>query len=83
MLLRTPSVGEVIYEYLPVNLGNFRKKYTTLTWQNLDYCYHRLNAGLLYATEEEVQQRVLEETKLCLLRQIGGTFNLLENLNKF
>ncbi len=82
MLLRTPNPGEEVFEYLPQNLGNHRKKYTKITWFNTAYFYDKLNAGVLYGTEAEVQQRVLEEQALCLLRQKGGRFNLLYALKR-
>ena len=82
MLLRTPNKGEEVFEYLPQNLGNHRKKYTKITWFDTTYFHDKLNAGVLYETEAEVQQRVLEEKALCLLRQKGGMFNLLDELEQ-
>ena len=61
MLTTPPIKGTVVFEYIPMNLNSYRNAYTKLTWSDLAYCQFRLEAGLLYATEQEVLARIAYE----------------------
>ena len=69
MLIEPPKKGTVVFEYIPMNLNSYRKAYGQLTWVDLAYCTFRLQAGLLYATEEEVLERIELEKKLMAQRK--------------
>ena len=66
MLTTPPIKGTVVFEYIPMNLNSYRRAYTKLTWSNLAYCQFRLDAGLLYATEKEVLDRIAYEKRTLL-----------------
>ena len=69
MLTSAPKKGVVVFEYIPINLNSYRKAYGKLTWSNLAYCTFRLEAGLLYSTEEEVLERIALEKELLAKRK--------------
>lgn len=69
MLLKVPPKGTVLFEYIPMNLNSYRKAYGQMTWMDVEYCTFRLQAGLLYATEEEVLERIELEKKLMAQRK--------------
>lgn len=70
MLTTPPAKGTVVFEYIPMNLNSYRKAYTKLTWFNLAYCQFRLDAGLLYATEKEVLDRIAYEKRTLLNHKV-------------
>lgn len=69
MLILKPLKGTVVYEYVPTLLNSNRNAYYVSKWFDLEYFNQRLNAGLLYATLEEVLERIKVEQNLLVKRK--------------
>lgn len=64
MILKKPTNGDTVFEYVPQNLNSGRWCYIEHKWRNISYFINRFNAGLIYTDFDALEFRISYEKKM-------------------